>query len=69
MNHDELREIFQHYDHDGNGVIDRDEFAALCRALDTEVPDDEIAVGLAAVDSNGNGQIEFGEFADWWTAR
>ncbi|MEM9493691.1 MAG: EF-hand domain-containing protein [Myxococcota bacterium] len=62
----ELREIFGHYDDNGNGVIDRDEFRALLEALDAQLTDDEIDAGLRAVDSNGNGQIEFEEFLEWW---
>ena len=43
---DELRELFDFYDRDGNGVIDRDEFARLCRALDDGFSEDELAAGL-----------------------
>jgi Ca2+-binding EF-hand superfamily protein len=69
MDQQELRDIFDHYDRDGNGVIDRDEFAALCRALDPSVPDREVDTGLGVVDHDGNGTIEFAEFAHWWTQR
>ncbi len=63
---EEIREIFSHYDHDGNGVIDAGEFRALLDALGADLSDDEIATGLRAVDENGNGQIEFDEFLEWW---
>lgn len=69
MDAHELRDIFDHYDRDGNGVIDRDEFARLVRALDASVPDDEIGTGLAIVDEDANGTIEFDEFVHWWTHR
>ena len=65
----EIREIFDHYDSDGNGVVDAAEFARLCRTLDPQFDDAEIAVGLAIVDSDGNGQIEFEEFTNWWQTR
>lgn len=65
----EIREIFDHFDSDGNGVVDAAEFARLCRILDPEFDEGEIAVGLSIVDHNGNGQIEFEEFVDWWTSR
>lgn len=63
---DELREIFSHYDHNENGVIDRGEFRALLDALDARLTEEEIDAGLRAVDTNGNGQIEFEEFLEWW---
>lgn len=63
---EELREIFLHYDHDGNGVIDRSEFGALLEALDAQLSEEEIDAGLRAIDDNRNGQIEFSEFLEWW---
>ncbi len=63
---EEVREIFSHYDHDNNGVIDKGEFAALLEALDAQLKDEEIGAGLRAVDKNGNGKIEFDEFVTWW---
>jgi calmodulin len=67
--HAEIREIFDFYDTDGNGTIDREEFAHLCRALDAGFTDAEVAIGLEAVDGNHNGVIEFREFAAWWRDR
>jgi Ca2+-binding EF-hand superfamily protein len=65
----EIREIFDHFDTDGNGVVDAGEFARLCRTLDPEFDDAEIALGLSIVDHDGNGTIEFDEFAHWWQTR
>lgn len=62
----ELREIFSHYDHDNNGVIDRGELRALLEALDTQLSEDEIDAGMRAIDNNRNGKIEFEEFLEWW---
>ena len=39
---EEIREIFSHFDADGNGVIEYDEFGALLRALDETIGEDEI---------------------------
>ena len=66
---DEIRDIFAHFDHDDNGVIDRQEFGALMRALDESVSDSEIADGLAILDDNRNGVIDFDEFLEWWAER
>ena len=72
MEHDELeeiQEIFSHFDRDGNGTIDAEEFGALMEALGAEMSDEELEIGLTIIDANGNGQVEFDEFIDWWTTR
>lgn len=67
MDIDEIREIFDHYDHDGNGTIDPHEFGALLDALDEgRFTEDEAKVGLQAIDLDKNGKIEFDEFLRWW---
>lgn len=65
----EVREIFSHFDRDGSGTIDPQEFAALLRALDEDFSDEEIEIGLAAIDRNRNQRIEFEEFLRWWNER
>lgn len=62
----EMREIFSHYDHNGNGVIERNELRALLVALDENMSDEDVSAGLRAIDDNQNGQIEFEEFLAWW---
>lgn len=62
----ELREIFSHFDHNENGVIEVAEFSALLEALDADFSAEEVAAGLEALDTNDNGTIEFNEFVDWW---
>ena len=63
----EIREIFGHFDKDGNGTIDAGEFAALIEALDAGMEPDQVAMGLSIVDADGNGTVEFDEFLSWWT--
>jgi calmodulin len=65
---EEIREIFSHYDRNGNGVIDRSELGSLFRALDEDMSDEEIEAGMQAIDDNGNGQVEFEEFLAWWAS-
>ncbi len=65
----ELREIFNHYDTDANGVIDRNEFRELMRALDAEFTEQDIETGLQALDNNVNGVIDWDEFVAWWGSR
>lgn len=55
-------EMFKKYDKDGSGAISRDEFAQLCSDLGVK---DQTGAGLAALDKDGSGVIEFAEFLDW----
>lgn len=66
---EEIREIFDHFDKDGNGTIDPNEFGELLDALGSGFSDQEAAVGLQAIDLNNNGRIEFDEFLKWWNER
>jgi calmodulin len=66
---DEIREIFDHFDKDGNGTIEAVEFAALLQALGADMEDAEVAIGLEALDTDGNGRIDFDEFVSWWADR
>ena len=68
-NIEEIREIFSHFDKNGDGVIERNEFATLLAALDASVEPEEIQAGLDALDDNRNGLIDFDEFVDWWSNR
>lgn len=65
----ELREAFDQFDQDKNGTIDRTEFEELIDSLDPGMTDEEKDVGFQAVDTNGNGRIEFSEFFSWWKDR
>lgn len=65
----EVREIFDHFDKDGNGTIDPNEFADLLDALGSGFSDQEVQLGLEAIDLNKNGRIEFNEFLKWWNER
>ncbi len=66
---EEIREIFDHFDKNGDGVIQRSEFAALLEALDASVDPEEVQAGLDALDENRNGLIDFNEFLAWWGDR
>lgn len=66
---DELVDIFQRYDRDRTGQIDREEFARLLEALGTNVNDEELQIALDIVDTDRTGKISFGEFKRWWMSR
>lgn len=63
----EIREIFDHYDRDGNGSIDRGELVKLLRALGSDADDDELAAAFEVLDADGSGDIDFDEFQAWWS--
>ncbi|MFT5354810.1 MAG: Ca2+-binding EF-hand superfamily protein [Polyangiales bacterium] len=65
----ELKEIFDHFDVDKNGVIDRNEFRALLRSLDEDFSEEDVAMGLKVLDENENDVIDWDEFAGWWGDR
>lgn len=65
----ELREIFNHFDKNQNGKIESSEFSALLEALGADMSEFEVTTGLRALDDDGNGTIEFEEFAAWWADR
>ena len=70
MKRDELKEIFEHFDADSNGHIDRAEFGNLVQqGLEAEMSAEELDVGFISIDADRNGTIEFGEFAAWWRDR
>ena len=65
----ELREVYRHFDQDGNGQIDRVEFIDMLHTLDPEIPEDEADLGYTIIDTDGNGLIDFEEFVAWWKHR
>lgn len=65
----ELKEIFDHYDADKNGVIDRNEFRALLKSLDEEFSEEDVLMGLKVLDENENDVVDWDEFVGWWGSR
>ena len=62
----EVREIFNHFDRNKTGIIERAEFARICESLGVEIDEEELSAGFAAVDSDGDGKVGWDEFHDWW---
>ncbi len=65
----ELARKFRQFDTDGNGAIGENEFAALVKALGLSFSPEEVQIAFSAIDINGNGRIDFGEFKNWWSKR
>jgi Ca2+-binding EF-hand superfamily protein len=65
----QLQEIVEHLaqcDRKLDQRIDFAEFAELMRNLEAGMSTEELRVGFAVIDRNGNGSISFQEFRDWW---
>ncbi|MCP3097478.1 EF-hand domain-containing protein [Myxococcus sp. K15C18031901] len=65
----ELLDIFQRYDRNRTGSIERAEFARLLEALGQNVTDEELEIALDIVDTDSTGKISWIEFKTWWTSR
>jgi len=63
---EEIEELFEQNDTDGNGDIDFAEFQALMRELDETLSQHALEIGFREIDSNRDGRINFDEFIDWW---
>lgn len=59
---DELKEAFSVFDRDGGGTITADEIAVIMTALGEKLTKDDIALMIKAVDTDGNGSVDFEEF-------
>ena len=58
--------MFDRYDLDGSGAIDKAELAALCAQLGRDLNPVELDGVMAKLDTDGNGSVCFDEFMWWW---
>ncbi|NTX51359.1 EF-hand domain-containing protein [Myxococcus sp. CA039A] len=65
----ELLDIFQRYDRNRTGSIERTEFARLLEALGQNVTDEELEIAVDIVDTDRTGKISWSQFKVWWTSR
>ena len=66
---DELRQKFDEVDTDKSGAISEEEFARLVAKLGVDFNAGQLQTAFMAIDVNGNGRIDFGEFKSWWHRR
>ena len=59
---DQIKEIFDTFDVDGNGSVDKSEIKEICRLLKIDTDEQEIDELIIQLDKDGNGKIEFKEF-------
>ena len=63
---EDIEELFDHADADGDDQISLTEFRGLMQELDRHMRDDAVAVRFLEIDTNRDGRIGFGEFRTWW---
>ena len=54
--------MFEKFDKDGNGFLDRNEAKALLKRKNPQMTDQEIDQAIDMVDFNDDGQLSFKEF-------
>merc|ERR1719447_1642545 len=59
---EELSECFRVFDKNGDGMIDREEFALIIRSTGETITEEEIDELLKDGDKNGDGALDFDEF-------
>jgi calmodulin len=61
---DEMRSVFNSFDTDGNGVLDKNELKNAFKDFKGGLTDEEVDALMAEADTNGDGQISFEEFVE-----
>lgn len=63
---DSVKEVFAKFDHDGDGLIQKEELAGVLQGLDADKFDEDAVTAMfEAMDSDGNGEVTLDEFLDW----
>ncbi|KAK3600750.1 hypothetical protein CHS0354_017042 [Potamilus streckersoni] len=63
----QIRQAFKVFDKDGNGVIDKNELRLAMRTLGEKVSEADVTEMMRDADTNGDGKIDYEEFARMWT--
>ncbi|XP_052776499.1 uncharacterized protein LOC128214199 [Mya arenaria] len=61
-NTEKMKAMFMKMDKDGNGQIDREEFAAFLQSIGLQMSKQEANLVYKSVDTDGNGHVSFDEF-------
>ena len=62
----EIRRLFEEVDADGTGELDRAEVNKLAERLGERLSEGDLEAAMIAMDGNGDGHVEFEEFARWY---
>jgi len=58
--------VFQKYDKSRTGYISTGDFSFLCSDMGYNLSPAEIEIAVKLLDKNGDGQVNYDEFAKWW---
>eukprot|EP00761_Pharyngomonas_kirbyi_P002792 gb/GECH01002796.1/.p1 GENE.gb/GECH01002796.1/~~gb/GECH01002796.1/.p1 ORF type:complete len:171 (+),score=45.96 gb/GECH01002796.1/:1-513(+) len=61
-----IKSLFNKYDESGDGRIDKEEFRSLCEDVGYPLDDEALEYAFRLVDTNGNREVSFDEFLDFW---
>jgi Ca2+-binding EF-hand superfamily protein len=64
---DEVEEMFDRIDENGDRSISFEEYSGLMLELDHAKTDAELRTGYAAIDTDRDGRVNFEEFCRWVT--
>jgi len=62
----DVKRIFDKYDYDKSGAIDKKEMSAMVLACGLKLTQDDVASAMKALDKDKSGVVEFGEFWNWF---
>ena len=64
-----VRATFDKLDLNGNGLLSRDEIQQASQDLNRALhSDDALDAAMAAMDTDGDGEVNYEEFCEWWEA-
>ena len=59
---EEIKEVFDQFDADGSGAIDKTEIKKVCEALGVDASASDIDDLIKSADADGDGKIQYAEF-------
>ena len=62
-----IKKIFEQFDLNKNGTIDKNELNNLCKNLGDPLTKAELDCALYELDKNNSGKIEWEEFIEFWS--
>jgi hypothetical protein len=63
-----LKDLFIEMDDDGSCLLERDEISALVARLGQKLTPKELNLAMTSMDEDGSGEVDFGEFYEWFTS-
>ena len=66
---DEIEELFEQSDEDGDGRISLTEFRGLLITLDRRLREPAVEEHFRRIDADHDGRIALGEFRAWWQGK